>query len=158
MQQALQLPVATLSVHYPKDRRRPDPHHPRSWSFKIVNRSQNKEFDHDCVNIPVSPIRPGYRLRSWIRVENVLAYRRMDILLRLPLSCSMCCRNLVDMGVSRCPGTSLPHAVWVRSASMANPTAISDQVEIVQSDTHSFVTYVDTLKTTYIHRMHDDHR
>jgi hypothetical protein len=40
---------------------------------------------------------------------------------------------------------------------MANPTANEDQVEIVQSDTHSFVTYVDTLKTiyTYIHRMHD---
>jgi hypothetical protein len=100
MQQACKTsPVATLSVHYPKgstiDLKAP----PRSWSFKIVNRSQNKEFDHDCVNIPVSPIRPGYRLRSWIRVENVLAYRRMDILLRLPLSCSMCCRNLVDMGV-----------------------------------------------------------
>jgi hypothetical protein len=93
-------------------------HHPRSWSFKIVNRSQNK-VDHDCVNIPVSPIRPGYRLRSWIRVENVLAYRRMDILLRLPLSCSMCCRNLCRHGCLRCPvtGTSLPHAVWVRSAS-----------------------------------------
>jgi hypothetical protein len=44
------------------------------------------------------------------------------------------------------------------SIMMANPTANEATVEIVQSDTHSFVTYVDTLKTiyTYIHRMHDD--